>query len=385
MKLLQVIFKRHFISDCCIRTRFLFFCCERDVNFNVLTSLRIFGIRIYKSVITNDGIICNLIGIFKWKVNCNFRVRDIANLGEIVHLCLPKINQNSNRHIVIFSLLGSPSGESFLVLNNLRYFRCFERSDAYICVDKRWKCVLCSMFAPGSNVIFIDKTIFTHILYSATFFIDSRRCTIYQFFPTTHYIEQDKLIKSKGIHYSDYIARKLEISRLHLSAPALSENDFIQFKSMAQCFKINLSRFVIICPEANSCSQSSDSFWKVVCCFLKANGFSVYVNSTKKRCEQNSLKILSHSELYALATQAKLIIGIRSGLLEILAMTGVPIIAIYNSFPKRGSLDAMKSSDVMTGFTLKKIPDISSQVVEFDSNNMSENDLINAIKEILRI
>lgn len=94
-----------------------------------------------------------------------------------------KINQNSNRHIVIFSLLGSPSGESFLVLNNLRYFRCFERSDAYICVDKRWKCVLCSMFAPGSNVIFIDKTIFTHILYSATFFIDSRRCTIYQFFP----------------------------------------------------------------------------------------------------------------------------------------------------------------------------------------------------------
>ena len=66
-------------------------------------------------------------------------------------------------------------------------------------------------------------------------------------------------------------------------------------------------------------------------------------------------------------------------------MTGVPIIAIYNSFPKRGSLDAMKSSDVMTGFTLKKIPDISSQVVEFDSYNMSENDLINAIKEILRI
>ena len=45
----------------------------------------------------------------------------------------------------------------------------------------------------------------------------------------------------------------------------------------------------------------------------------------------------------------------------------------------------MKSSDVMTGFTLKKIPDISSQVVEFDSYNMSENDLINAIKEILRI
>lgn len=385
MSLLQIFFKRHPVSDCCLRIRFLIFAIEKEINFNVITSLRILGIKIYQSTITQNCITCNLFGVFKWIKKYDFQLQDLSNLKAIINLCMPRITQKSNREVVIYSLSGSPSGESFLVLNNISHLHGSDEFDVYICVDKKWKCVLSSMFAPDCKVIFIDRTIFTHVVFSAAFYINRRKYRIYQFFPTTHYIEQDKLIKANGVHYSDYIANKLGLPKLCLAPPLLSNKDFAIAKSVAKSNEINLNHFVIVCPEANSCKQSSGLFWSSICNFLESNGFDVYINSTKDISNNFCSEILSHSELYALATQAKLIIGLRSGLLEILAMTGVPIIAIYTSFPKRGALDEMQSSDVMTGFTLKKISGIKSNVTEFDFNKISEKDVLNAIKNILRI
>ena len=93
----------------------------------------------------------------------------------------------------------------------------------------------------------------------------------------------------------------------------------------------------------------------------------------------------NYEELIELAKYSNGVIGLRSGLMEILSTLNIPIACIYTSFSKRGVLKAMDSSKALTGFTLKKLPGtIVDNISEFDVNNFSENDLIKLIINFIK-
>lgn len=61
-------------------------------------------------------------------------------------------------------------------------------------------------------------------------------------------------------------------------------------------------------------------------------------------------------EAFVIAQHAHAVIGLRSGLLDLLSMTGTPIHAIYTSFKKRIDFPPMSAEHVKTGFDLEKLP-----------------------------
>ena len=83
-----------------------------------------------------------------------------------------------------------------------------------------------------------------------------------------------------------------------------------------------------------------------------------------------------------LAKCAQLIVGIRSGLMQILAVTQVPMIAVYPEIPDRIELKGVKA--LLNGFTMKKIPglNLKNNVFEYVDTTPVET-IIQNVREVL--
>ncbi len=284
-------------------------------------------------------------------------------------------------NVLIFN--GAPSGELYIVLNLLKnIFKNISNDQFLFVVDKKFKKDLCCLYYPNINCL-IDKNLNLYVSKTEEYQINNTK--FYSFFSTKHYLKQDEEINKKNVHYYDYIHRELKIVNASLfKLPQISKKTSEKIKNYIE--ENNLKNFIIISPEANTCSKYSESFWKNLCEQLKCASYEIFLNIMKMEnyVEGCYVNYFNYEELIELAKYSNGIVGLRSGLLEILSTLNIPIACIYTSFPKRGALKAMDSSKALTGFTLKKLPGIIvDNISEFDVNNYSEQELINLIIDSL--
>jgi hypothetical protein len=245
-------------------------------------------------------------------------------------------------------------------------------------VDKAWKRNICHMFAPGYTCVNIDIPIYT---YDALKLTDGDGITIFSLFPTTHYLRQDDLIREGKAHYFECIAKDLGVKVAPVYLPSKWKGAAL---NATRKYKLNLTKFVIVCPEASTASAIPNSEWVKVIDVIKSLGYDVYLNVTKQHKEFKNEKqfFLKHYELMELAKCAQLIVGIRSGLMEILAVTQVPMIAVYPEIPDRIELKGVKA--LLNGFTMKKIPglNLKNNVFEYVDTTPVET-IIQNVREVL--
>lgn len=101
----------------------------------------------------------------------------------------------------------------------------------------------------------------------------------------------------------------------------------------AQRHGLDVRRFVMLIPEAYSRKSPPWTFWKVLAMAMRARGYDVYVNALFSQswpAEAGQTFALSLGAAYALAWRAKRIIALRSGMLEPLVQSGVPMDVIYS-------------------------------------------------------
>ena len=101
----------------------------------------------------------------------------------------------------------------------------------------------------------------------------------------------------------------------------------------ARALRLNLDNFVFLSPVARSCDPLSSSFWSNLETSLRSKGYGVLHNST----------IFSIPEVYSLASRAKAIIALRSGLCDILCELPVPQFIIYSHNKLHNDLQPMYS------------------------------------------
>ena len=101
----------------------------------------------------------------------------------------------------------------------------------------------------------------------------------------------------------------------------------------AQALRLNLDNFVFFSPTARSCEALPAAFWDEIETSLRARGYEVFYNSP----------LFSISEAYALASHAKAIIALRSGLCDVLCDLQVPQFIIYSHNEFHGDLQPMYS------------------------------------------
>ena len=99
---------------------------------------------------------------------------------------------------------------------------------------------------------------------------------------------------------------------------------------------LDLQRFVMLCPEANSCAGPGWPFWKKLAEAMRARGCGVYVNATRPGTwppEAGHTFALSFAGACALAFRARRIIILRCGMSEVLAQSGADMDVLHvNSF-----------------------------------------------------
>ena len=106
-------------------------------------------------------------------------------------------------------------------------------------------------------------------------------------------------------------------------------------------------------------------------------GYDVYFNVTKeadryKDCKHSNLTV---GEVYALSELSKKIIGLRSGLMDLLVYAGKPMDVIYTKARERNSFNPLTSGEILTGFTMENY----SNVREFDADVIGNEELLEAV------
>lgn len=143
--------------------------------------------------------------------------------------------------------------------------------------------------------------------------------------------------------------------------------------------------YVFISPEAETIDEVDVDFWRNVAAFYLSNGFCVYVNSRSPKYVIDgclTIENLSFSDALYIAAGASLIVGIRSGFVEIaLELSPVPAVVIYNRFKRSANIIEISAHNAKKGFGLSELPIRSVDDVfelEFSSQTLTEVQKISA-------
>lgn len=131
----------------------------------------------------------------------------------------------------------------------------------------------------------------------------------------------------------------------------------------AEALGITLDNFVLLSPGARSCDPLPPSFWSNLESSLRGKGYDVLYNST----------VFPVPEVYVLASRAKAVVALRSGLCDVLCELPVPQFFVYSHNKFHNDLQPMysfkhfpwaHSSSIFEYNALKQdIPTISDSII----------------------
>jgi ADP-heptose:LPS heptosyltransferase len=212
---------------------------------------------------------------------------------------------------------------------------------------------------------------------------------IYVFFRTRHYFLQDRKIlgdKSNQTHFFQYVLDSLhvKVNPGSFCVKNLIASDKI-LEEKIKNLNLNWDKFVIFAPEANTSLMYPLEFYVNLAKKLQNKGYDVFWNLCKTKTVDQDIKtaMLSYDELFVLAKKSKGVIGLRSGLFDLLSgMNEFPKFVLYTEFPPRGKKAGQyyTSEKALVGFSLKKLPNVDvNKIYEFDTNKLDSSKITQLI------
>lgn len=262
------------------------------------------------------------------------------------------------------------SGEFFLLMQHMdELLRRHGGGKTLFVFTAKFHIDICRMFFPDINYIYITDPNIRFVSH----FIQSIKNTYKGkniFFPFYEkyfkYVEQS--IQCSNTHYYDHIKNQLSIydppCNLNISKSSLNKSEKIAK------YLLN-NHFVFICPETHSSRSLEKDFWEELCQKIKKMGYEIFCNSMNFNSSVSGAYsvFLSHEEAIALSKYATCIIGMRSGFLECLSQSRIPIIAIYTNFFGIPPLGILSSADAWRGFSITHLPHVHQDMIfELDAN-----------------
>ena len=207
-------------------------------------------------------------------------------------------------------------------------------------------------------------------------FIDSSKIETIIVFPTTTDIKINTSLFIKNIKSVDDVTYRVLMPETFWRSPKVGEKHYLELIcenldldsnkmqvktnissaveadtiSLAKQNCLNLNNFIYLSPESISVQGIPKKFWKNLVMRLQELGYDIYLNSCNGKYCFKDVKTFKTtiSQTYILAQKAKFIIGMRSGLFEIITSTKkVPAICLYNGDNRitRNSIKNIKMLD----------------------------------------
>lgn len=205
----------------------------------------------------------------------------------------------------------------------------------------------------------------------------------YKYFGKT----EKKIITGK-LHYYESLKKRINVYNT-AQLPTITDFDKNKINLIANIILDN--NFVIIMPEALTIKELDKEFWEKICTSLHNKGYKVFLNVTNiHNYIKNTVTIfLDYSEMAALACQAKAIIGLRNGFLEVTSMlSNVPSFVIYNKFNSYAQ-NKLSANQAINGFSMKKLPFKNvHNIYEYNYENYSDelvlqNEIFNDFQQVI--
>lgn len=262
------------------------------------------------------------------------------------------------KHIFLFN---SNSGEVFLFLKYLlpNLLKHSPEKRFLLAGSKQYHLEMARIICPDMPCTLIEDKTLTR-LPSPSYDIGGRHIDVLF---TAGYFRavEDSLTIDRPRHYFSEAIRFFGLEgklseQLHVSIPQPVEQDALE---KASSLSLCMENFVFLAPEAASCAQLPDEFWRRLAKAFQERGSDIFVNAVKRAdfaAEIGKTCCLSYAEAFALARRAKGIVSLRSGLTEFLMDTEVPLDVIYTDFERRGSFGKVPARAVLNGFTLSLLP-----------------------------
>lgn len=184
-----------------------------------------------------------------------------------------------------------------------------------------------------------------------------KNCLIKLAFPKFYYDNVENNLRDKSAqqkHFTAHILTYLGLSESDFSKDEIktTEKEKQVLLKKVKRIGLNVDNFVFLSPEANTCEELDIAFWEKLKKEMK--DIDIFCNVTRnlekyknfKRCK------LSLKEVYILAQLSKEIIGIRSGLMDLLADIEKPMKIIYTAKRKREGFFPLTAEEMLAGFTL---------------------------------
>lgn len=303
-----------------------------------------FGLRISYCGIQNHCCVCSILGCVLY----NKAVNDL--IYDKYKDFIPK---ETDYIFIISSGLGelycflSFILKGFLKKNNIQ-------NPLFLFTNKYHR-TLFSLFVPEISSVFVNKNYFWE--YQGEFMIHGIRSRC--LFPVSYFQWVENEIRRNSSFFADCMLRHFSTSpqeiyslQVHISG-ALRDRVFNKLLAAG----LKDCKYVFLATYANSCISIPQEFWQNLIDYLNSRGLKILLNTKDDSLKGDCYYIpLSIDEALVAAQGAQFIIGLRSGLMDLLLQAGRPMYIIYTGFPQRTHFLPLSDIEVLHGFDLKKIP-----------------------------
>lgn len=170
-------------------------------------------------------------------------------------------------------------------------------------------------------------------------------------------------------HYFDnwqnYLGKNLKTQ--NYATPVISEGTTLSAIKKLGKMGLPLENLIFVAPEAQSLSPLPETFWSSIIDTAQKKKYQIFINKSKGD------NILTIEEAYFVASHCKMIIALRSGLIDLLCMINKPLRIIYTIGPS-------DLPDIQPIYALKEFPFCSKDVVEY---NIHTDSVENINKQII--
>lgn len=245
---------------------------------------------------------------------------------------------------------------------------------------------ICKMFFPDIKFIVIPN-VFYEMVFGE---IDYCEYDGYRYFlPVNrkHLINVEKQANNNcNILFYNELKKTLGVNSFNIKQPRISDKE--QIKANKVIGQLGLKKkFVYIIPEAQSNSSLSLNFWEALCLKLKEDyDYDVFFNTKLSGMKkQYKHKLLSIEQAKEIASKADIIIGIRCGLMDLVANNNSLIFTIYQPFNNRApEFPYLSAEKVLRTFSLKQLPNFTNKdLYEYNAETYSEKFILNEILNVI--
>lgn len=241
---------------------------------------------------------------------------------------------------------------------------------------------ICHMFFPDINFLVVPNVFFE--LYFADFeYVKDKNFKYYSMLPYSHFVNLEKSLRNnENKKFYQEILKTLKISDDLADKPKF--NKATEFYAEEKMKLLNLKKpFVYISPDAKSNGSMCYDFWDKLFIELKRNGYDVFFNSLPCKMYNSCYKscYLNFEEAAYVARKSDIVIGIRSGLMDIISNENSKIFCIYSAFLKRDKLfPVIDAQKVLNCFSLKQLRHVNkNNIFEYNGDAIEYNLLLEKI------